>query len=325
MYSLTLLEHFQKLKNISETIAEYIDTESYIADFGPDDYTAKGILVNCYDVIVSELKDIGITTDLQWEGDLFLCGYIYLVKKYITEISSMLTEDLCNRLESCLDDTEPEINFFKVVYQIINSDKYEHKEIEYIIDSLYTDDAFKTYIKEEIASFRELKQDNYQYDIEKVSAYLEKIRKLRELANKYTFVIINSLHLDVNLPVIQKLLRDYDMDKIAPNTISIYSVIDIDAVSPDMYSYAKQQMQIHHEHSPHHIEYWIDPKKNPRPILTLENLILLVAHHVEINTTSDEFKEEVENMIEKGRSIFTQHQIDLIEQMKSVVITAMEQ
>ena len=324
MYSLSLKEHFQNLKNISETIANYIDTEGYIADFGPDDYTAKGILVNCYDVIVTELKDIGITTDLQYEGDLFLCGYIYLVRKYIDDLKLLLTEDSCDRLESCLDDTEPDINFFKTVYQIINSEKYEHKELVYIIDSLYTGDLFKNYIRKEIKTFRELKQNKFKYDIEKANAYINKTRKLRELAKKYTFIIIGNLNLKVDSAKIDKLLRDYDMDKISPDTIGIYSVVDTDQVPANLYSFAKQQMQLHHERSSHHIEYWIDPKKNPRPIPTIEDLILLTAHHVEIDTTADEFEESVENMIEIGKSIFTQQQVDLIEQMKSTVLSVME-
>ena len=66
MYILTLPEHFQKLKDISEDVANYIDSEAYIADFGPDDYTPKSLLVNCYDVIVGELEDMGITTDLHF-------------------------------------------------------------------------------------------------------------------------------------------------------------------------------------------------------------------------------------------------------------------
>ena len=325
MYILTLPEHFQKLKDISEDVANYIDSEAYIADFGPDDYTPKSLLVNCYDVIVGELEDMGITTDLQYQGDLFLCGYLYLVRKYMDDLKLLLTENICDRIETCLNDVEPDINFFKTIYEIINSDKYEHKEIIYIIDSLYTDDKFKDYIKEEIRAFRELKQDNYTYDPEKASAYLAKTKKLRELANKYSYVIINTLHLDVNMSVINKLLRDYDMDKISPSTIGIYSVIDTDQIPPELYNYAKQQMQIHHERSLHHIEYWIDPKKNPKPTPTVENLVLLVAHHVEIGTTPKEFDEEVENMIEKGRSIFNQSQIDLIEQMKKAVLPVMEQ
>lgn len=71
MYILTLPEHFQKLKDISEDVANYIDSEAYIADFGPDDYTPKSLLVNCYDVIVGELEDMGITTDLQYQGIYF--------------------------------------------------------------------------------------------------------------------------------------------------------------------------------------------------------------------------------------------------------------
>lgn len=324
MYILTLPEHFQKLKDISEDVANYIDTEAYIADFGPDDYTPKELLVNCYDVIVGELEDRGITTDLQYEGDLFLCGYLYLVRKYLDDIRHMLTEDICDRLETCLSDVEPDINFFKTVYEIINSDTYEHKEIIYIIDSLYTDEKFKEFIKSEIEIFRTAKQDNYTYDLEKASAYLAKTRKLRELANKYSYVIINTLHLDVNMAVINKLLRDYDMDKISPSTIGIYSVVDTEQVPPGLTEYAKQQMQIHHERSLHHIEYWIDPKKNPKPVPTVENLVLLVAHHVEIDTTPKEFDEAVENMIEKGRSIFNQSQINLIEQMKQAVLPVME-
>lgn len=320
MYSLSLQEHFQNVREISDTVNEYLATEQYILDFGPDDFTPKNILFNCYDILLSDLKSIGITVGFPYGGDLLMCGYIYLIRKYIEDIPQLLTPELADRLETILTDTESPIDMFETIRKVINSDKFEHTELDYISSEIYASDTFVSFMKEQLRTYKEQKEYIFSFDIARSSAYLEKTRKLRELARKYTYIIVNNLKMNLNTGILEKLLRDYDLDKISPRTIHIYALVDTEEVPPSIYNLAKQKMQEHHERSHHHIEYWIDPKKNPRPIPLTENLVLMVAHHVEIDTTRDEFDEAVENMIEKGRSIFNEQMISLIDKMKNIVL-----
>lgn len=321
MYSLSMVEHFDNLRSISATVKEYLATKQYMLDLGPDDYTPKGILFNCYDILVDELREIGITIGFPYEGDLLLSGYVYLVMKYIEDIPQLLTEETANRIETCLNDTEPSMDMFATIREIINSKKYEHVELDYVINEIYNSDKFISFMKEQLAIYRENKEYLFSFEINRATRYLAKIRTLREYAKKYTKLVVEKVFNNkVNKAIIVKLLSEYDLDKISPENINIYSVVDNTTVPPSICKFAKQKMHEHHERAAHHIEYWIDPNKYPRPLLTPENLILLVVHHVEPDKTEREFVCDIEDMIERGVGIFTPTDIETINKIKDCIL-----
>lgn len=323
MYTLTLPQHFVNLREVSDAVEDYISRQTYILEYGPDDYTAGSILSTCYEIIYEELNEYGIVVDTDWRNDWFTCGYIYLLRKFVDDLPQLIRpvkDDIENYLNS--SEITDELND---IYEIVQPSG-DFKELPYILSSTYTtDNKFLEYVKSIIANLNDETVPVKIPNIEQAKEYIIKTGKLRELATKYSRILINNLtDLTIDVNVVNKMLRDYDVDKISPELISIYSKVDTDEVPEYLSDLKDKYMQEHHERAPHHIEYYTDPKKSPLPLVTVEALILMVAHHVEIGTTKAEFAEAVEDMIVKGRSVLREDKISLIRRMKDIILLNME-
>lgn len=323
MYTLTIPQHFVNLREISDAVEDYISRQTYVLEYGQDDYTADNILNTCYEIIYEELNEYGLVVDTDWRNDRFTCGYIYLLRKFIDDLPNLIRpvkSDIENYLNS--SETEDELND---IYEYIQPTG-DYKELPYILSSTYvTDNKFLDYVKSIIANLNDELTPVKIPSIDKAKEYIVKTGKLRELATKYSRILISNLpELTVDTNIVDKMLRDYDTDKISPDLISIYSKVDTDNVPEYLSDLKDKYMQEHHERAAHHIEYYTDPKKSPLPLITTEALILMVAHHVEIDTTKSEFAESVEDMIAKGRSVLRDDHISLIRKMKDIILLNME-
>ena len=83
-------------------------------------------------------------------------------------------------------------------------------------------------------------------------------------------------------------------------------------------------MDKHHATSPHHKEYWITD--NPvRQQFTLDNLVLLIAHHVEPGSTVKDFITETDETISVlNKDILTPEAEVLAIQMRDYLIPFIE-
>ena len=90
MYTLTLPQHFVNLREVSDAVEDYISRQTYILEYGPDDYTAYSILNTCYEIIYEELNEYGIVVDTDWRNDWFTCGYIYLLRKFVDDLPELM-------------------------------------------------------------------------------------------------------------------------------------------------------------------------------------------------------------------------------------------
>jgi hypothetical protein len=317
MYLLTIPQHFAHLRDISDTVENYISNELYIADFGPDNYTEKDILGQCYEIIIDELKDYGITTDLDYKGDYYLCGYLCLLREFVEKLPDLITKHLAEKLSSIIEESDNLLSSMIALF-----DHTEYKELTYISDNIYYDDEFVTYVKQLTESIQSEEATNYINPSDKsVQQYIEKIRVLRELAAKFSKRIVAFMPDNVDVTYLNKLIRDYDMDKISLDAISAYSKIDREEVPEYLRSMHERLMDEHHKRSLHHIEYWVSRNLSP----SVTDLVILTAHHVEPGKTKSDVHNAVEEMITKGRSVLSDEQIDTIRKMRDVCLDGMQE
>ena len=334
MYYMELTKHFTLLRDVSPTVDDYLSRELFEEDYYDEEegelaynYSAKDVLGLCYSIIIDELEAIGIhfTMDLDTLiQDIYTCGYVYLIRKFVDKpyLAKLLqATDTVEAVSKYIDTDEQKPNLLEDIVNIVNikSHDYELTEMEYILPQTYTDELFVRYLKRVIVDIN-TPDAIITKDLTAVENYTKHIATLRQLAYRYTYAVIGTLNLEPQLDMakIAKLLRDYDRDKIRPDTVALYSLIDRENVPTNLYATKKKYMDIHHANSPHHVEYWLTD--NPlKQRFTLDNLILLVAHHVEPGTTPEEFQDEVEDTISKLHDILNDQYKQLAKKMVSVI------
>jgi len=315
MYYMELTKHFTVLRDISDTVDEYLGRELYKEDFSMeneivDAYYPKDILGMCYHIILCELRDMGVGIAMDEDDlleDIYTCGYVYLVRKFVDRkyfVSLVKATETLEELDAYLTTDEIKPNLLQDLVDIINNKvhSYELNEMYYILESTYTNNTFTDYIKSLIEEIKNNPTDDtITDDTDAVAEYTKHINTLRHLAKKYSYMIIKRLHLEdsIDVPKLNKLLRDYDRDKLGGEVIGIYSQVDTeeDDLPLDKSILRKKYMDIHHKNSPHHPEYWLNQDNPAKQRFTLDNLVLLVAHHMEPGTTVEKFKSEVSETI----------------------------
>lgn len=333
MFYMELPKHFSLLRDISPTVDDYLERELYKLDYAQegelvDTYSPKDILGTCYAIILDELRYIGVNFALDSNDliqDIYTCGYVYLVRKFVDRpyfAKLLQATDTKEAVAKYLDTDDQKLNLLEDLVNIVNikAHDYELSEMSYILQNTYTTQAFADYIKSILTSMEEPDAIILK-DVSLEERYTKHIANLRHLAYRYTHTAIDllNLHTQVDMNKISKLLRDYDRDKILPDTIAIYSIIDKDNVPVNMYATKKKYMDIHHNNSPHHVEYWLTDSPTKQRF-TIDNLILLVVHHIEPNTSSEEFKEEVDDTIHKLDNILS----DQFKELASKIVTTLQ-
>lgn len=328
MLYMELPKHFSLLRDISPTVDDYLARELYKLDYAEDGelvdtYSAKDILGLCYSIIIDELRSIGVHIAMDTDTliqDIYTCGYVYLIRKFVDKpyfAKLLQATDTKEAVSKYLDTEDQKLNLLEDLVNIINikAHDYELSEMSYILQNTYTTQAFTEYIKNIVSAIEDPDAIIVQ-DVSIEEKYTKHIAALRHLAYRYTHIAIDllNLHDQVDMDKIAKLLRDYDRDKILPDTIAIYSIIDKDDVPTNLYATKKKYMDIHHSNSPHHAEYWLTDNSTKQRF-TLDNLILLVVHHIEPNTSPEEFKEEVDSMLQKLSSILSDNHKQLANKM----------
>ena len=309
MYSMEIPKHFTMLRDISDTVDDYLGRELYKDDFNfdgelLDDYYPKDILGLCYRIILTELRERGVSftvDDDDLTEDIYTCGYVYLVRKFADReyfINLVRATETLDEVEAYVNTDELKPNLLEDLVNIINNKihTYELGEMSYILDRTYTNDVYLQFVKDCLAAARESpNSDNALKDIDATTEYVAHINLLRKMAKQYSYLIINKLHLDdyIDVSRINKLLRDYDRDKLDSDVIDTYAKIDTEEDLPlDLNILRKRYMDKHHKNSPHHKEYWLDPDNLMRPQFTISDLVVLMAHHVEPDITQEKFIEE---------------------------------
>ena len=316
MFSMTLDQHFATLRAFSEKVDDYISTELYKYDFDEDEtYTAKDVLGGCYNFILTDLKEIGVYVDMGENDllqDIFTCGYLYLVAKFLREdnFKSLLkSTNITAKVISFVDEVGNDNNAFGALVDLVleatQTKNLEITELPYISGMIYNDDKFPTYLKQVLKAMDEEDELTIpEYDIGAVTAYLTRINISRQRVRNLALDVANSLpDMGIDLAKLNKLIRDYDYDKITPDVVSIYARIDNgeEPANENLAKFKREQLDAHHLRSPHHIEYWLQGIDHN---FTTDNLIMLVCHHAEPGVDATQFINKVKEMLAKGGEFF---------------------
>lgn len=316
MFILTIPQQFAYLREISDTVDTYISQELYKQDFGIE-YTESDILVQCYSIIVEELKKYGISyIDLPYSGDFVLSAHIYLLYKFIKDLPNLISEDNVEVIRAIKENTTDDA-IVELVDQI-NSARYN--DLRYIYDHVFVDSSFGAYLENIITAFENNTTISFNASALQQRDYLFHTKLLRETAAKYAAILANSYPDKVDNVYLSKLLRDYDKDKISADNIAIYSTVDSDHVPDSLKPIRDKFLLKHHLFSSHHIEYWLDSTKNPRPIPNFTDILMLVTSRAEPNITRSQFIESVDTLISKAEVIFSKDQVKLISDMRDIIL-----
>lgn len=342
MERLSIEEQFQDLSEVSEVVSSYLQEHMFKYEF-PDeaDYSQQDLLMSCYELLFSELRDYGVRLVADVEevlADLYLCKHFYYLK-YILQPQELIRritqfKDIQDELEDIVNNDESKEDVF-IHQQVLDTIfKYDKGSIYYqyliYIENEYTVNyRFLNYIKNVLKLIKEGDLSAAISNTDRAQRYINKINGLRTYAKQAVQKILDNLQeSDIDLAKINKMLDDYDLDKINPDRLKIYSLIDLDKDIPTSLAKYKEAMMLeHHQRAAHHIEYYYDPHKIPKPIITNENIILIVAHHNEPDTTPTSFWEEMEETLKlaKEHDLFTTDQIALYNHLGNILYPTIQE
>lgn len=330
MDRLSLIDQFSDLRDISDNVTDYLDRELYQDSFEAGSYNSNDILRECYTIILQELRELGIfffsdIDDLL--ADWYTAKYTYFLRvladartivKLCEDSNTMSKFDSFTQEEDCSDLLANMTEYLYYKYPT----ELQYKYIVEFSDRFYCTDRFRDHLQ---TILKKLAQQDPAADIpnlEAASSYIKRVLCLRTLAKQATDIIINELQLEgkCNLQLIRKILNDYDMDKISSDDLRIFSLIDnpdFTELTPQLLKLKEVMLQKHHERAVHHIEYWL---KHTEIHPAKENLIVLVAHHFEPESTPDDFRKEIDEMINKGLKIFTPEDIQFIQDAAQCIL-----
>lgn len=330
MDRLSLVDQFADLRDISENVTDYLARELYIDSFGVDeDYSPNDILQECYTIVIQELRDLGIIFLMEPEdllNDWYTAKHIYYLRVLAdnsTILSLLKNKENFDKFNSLLqDDMEiSDIAASLVEYLAYkNPEDTSYQRLLEFSDYFQSTERFKAHLQAILDKLATQDPTVEMPNVEKATEYIKKIMASRGTVTKAVKNVITGLQLNasLNMKLINKLLYDYDMDKISTDNLKWFSLLDTDGELPARARVLKEKMlREHHERSPHHIEYWLK-NKNMHP--EREHLILMVAHHYEVNISPSEFWHRINTLTEQGASIFSLEDIQFIESVTKCLI-----
>ena len=230
-----------------------------------------------------------------------------------TKLNQFITEE-----DSASDPLKDFVEYLTDTYP----KEIQYRYIDNFQESYHSTERFVAHVR---ALMDRLDQQDPTADLPNIDAalsYVKRVMLLRSLATKAVDLILDGLHLrgQCNLKLINKILNDYDVDKISTDDLRIYSLIDNPEVKiePRLETFKEAMMLKHHQRAMHHMEYWLKHRETPPQ---KENLILLVAHHYEPESTPESFMEEINQMIEMGLEILTPEDIEFMKQAAQCILT----
>lgn len=298
-------EHIQEildLRSISPATEDYLVNQVYLSNYGPDDYTYKLILTDCYALAIQELTQLGIyLDDDSLFEDFYSMKYIYYFRKvfdgeYLSKLMNKYPE-LKQHVESALSAQEDE-DILQVVIELIHNYSSVPVEISKLIDMVdrcHSNDKFNEHLLSVLEENGVPKATIT--DMDKVMMYIEKISLGRDNFTTAIKLIYSKMsHLDDRY--LKHHIDNYDLDKISVDQVKFYALFDTEEDLPEVVkSLGKIYMDAHHKRVKHHIEYW-ETREDIRP--REEDLAMLVAHHYDTPFNDRDFRSKVNDMVATG-------------------------
>lgn len=306
------LEYINKLRDVSPTIDEYFTSHTYIAEYGPDDFTLVDLVNKAFAIALDELRMMGIYIDSStYMGDYMYMSKIYEFRRVFDPLTlrirllndTELYKAISEYLEiTVIDDGGYEDVLYDVLYMFSThhvSMKEMYRDLQrYCYDNLVCQPQFLTYITSTVEDVKYAVEANVLGDLTTTTDYIKNIYNGRV----WFRTAMDYLTMKFNIPVSTELIQvidEYDLDKVRPDVVKYYAYLDDDDKSIDDFPeymhelYTDLIIEKHHKHSKHHYEYWEHRKIK---VSDPGTVAALVAHHYTPTTTVDKMLEEAEEL-----------------------------
>ena len=330
-------EKIQSMSAVSYLVSQYLAAQLYRPDYErEDDVDIHDLTLKCYGIIIGELKEQGVDLVVDWdtalsngyEADGFVALYTllhidYLKNFFITypDIQDSVryifeTTDTLNKEE--LDETFY-LESFLDIYKKYNSNDTLLEKIERIEDKVISSYLFKKHILtilDNAVPTTDLSLEN----ISLVSKYVNKIYKGQQIfKNVVEYITTQISSLDKNK--LHQAVLLYDLEKVTGQDIVKYAwavMTDTTTLSDKEKDIQKKIIETHTRHQTHHIEYYLANLIRP----TNENIVELVSHHVEEESTKESFFNDIKEMVTLAHTsnIFTKDNIEFIKQLIKIIV-----
>ena len=330
-------EKIQSISAVSSSVSHYLASQLYIFDYErEDDIDIHDLMIKCYVIIIGELKELGIDLVVDWdtalangyEADGYVALYSLLDKDYLhnffityPDIQDSIrylfeTSDTINTEE---EDENNYIESFIELYTRFNSNDPLLEKIERIQDRILSNNRFRDHILtilDNSVPVSDISLDN----LELISKYTKHIFEGQQLFKKVVEFILEKDN-TLNKDKLVQAIGLYDLEKVTGLDISTYAwaVMSDDTKLSDKEKQIKKAiLDKHTHHQTHHIEYYLANLVRP----TKENIVELVSHHVELDSTKESFFNDVKEMISLAseKQIFTKQNIEYIKTLITYIV-----
>ena len=303
----------QELSGLSDLVLQYLDAQLYRTEFDTEDQIdPQELMFKCYIIILGELKEMGVDVIVDWEdalaniyeADGYIALYRLLNKDYLIDqfklypsiqdpIRTIFIIDDSENTEE-IDEAGYLQDFLDIYYKFNKTDPLISK-IERIQDRVVSNPFFKKYI--EVILDKSIPISTINLDnLELVSKYINKIVTGQQIFSRVVTYLIDKCGCDKDY--LLQAISLYDMEKVTGLDIGkfAWAVMTDESTMSDQEKELKKKILFEHEsHQTHHAEYYINNRIRPNE----NNLIELVAHHAEPESTKESFLKDVEEMINK--------------------------
>lgn len=303
----------QELSGLSDLVIQYLDAQLYRSEFDTEDQIdPQELMIKCYIIIFGELKEMGVDIIVDWEdalannyeADGYVAMYQLLNIDYLVNQFKLYSE-IQDAIRSIfvIDDSEnteeiDEASYlqdFLDIYRKFNTNDPLLSKVERIQDRIVSNVFFKKHM--EAILNKAIPSSNINLDnLEIITKYINKIVTGQQIFSRVVNYLLDKCACDRNYML--QAISLYDMEKVTGLDIHKYAW----AVMTDESTMTEQELQLkkkilfeHESHQTHHAEYYINNQIHPNE----NNLIELVAHHAEPDSTKASFLHDVEEMINK--------------------------
>lgn len=334
-YRLQPHEHISDLREVCPVVNDYLDRELFKDEYGADNYTVNDILTTCYVLAIDDLTNYGVKFHVGIEDlieDFYTAKGIYYLLKFLqpTELMKLLSSiEMVEHIETIID--EPDNFAIELIFSYIYErypDDFTLQRVDEMMPMLYCDpDQIKVYFTNICDTIRNGDHLVNIPNITKVKTYIENTRNKRFMISNLTMSVCGmpSIQGTLDMTLISHLLRTYDLDKVSPDEVNIYSSVDTKDCPEALKMLQAKMMEAHHKRSPHHIEHWeLQTEAKETLERCPEYIILIVVSLIEIETTPQEFRQKVSDLLQKYAFCFTPKTVTLIEQIRDYLHPAEE-
>lgn len=303
----------QELSGLSDLVTQYLDAQLYRTEFDTEDQIdPQELMIKCYLIILGELKEMGVDIIVDWEEAL---ANTYEADGYIAIYQLLNIDYLINqfklypsiqdpiRMIFVIDDSEntEEVdeagylqNFLDIYHKFNGTDPLLSK-IQRVDDRVVSNPFFKKHIEailDKSIPISTITLDN----LDLVTKYINKIVTGQQIFSRVVTYLLDKC--SCNKDYLLQAISMYDLEKVTGLDLHKYAwaVMTDESTMSDSEKQLKEKILNEHKiHQTHHAEYYLANKIKP----TESNIVELVAHHAEPESSKASFLKDVDGMVKQ--------------------------